>query len=118
MSEVETHYGKLRKVVIDEKYTIEEWCKEKCKEKNINELASYNHSWIEQFKDGFDEKYFIIDEEVWEVIEHIEADDSDIDIMIPNEDGTITFVQQFYNGGTCLSEVIEDGIKKIKNEKL
>jgi hypothetical protein len=34
--------------------------------------------------------------------------------MLPNEDGTITFIQQFYNGGTCLSEVIEEGIRKIK----
>jgi hypothetical protein len=115
MSEVETHYGKLRKVVIGEKYTIEQWCQEKCKEKDITELASYNHSWIEQFMDEFYEKYFIVNEEVWEVIEHIESSESDVDIMIPNEDGTITFLQQFYNGGTCLSEVIEEGIIKLKN---
>jgi hypothetical protein len=117
MSEVETHYGKLRKVVIGEKYTIEQWCEEKCKEEGITKLETYYHSWLENFIDEFHEKYFIINkEEVWEVIEHIEADDSDIDIMIPNEDGTITFIQQFYNGGTCLSEVIEEGIIKLKNK--
>jgi hypothetical protein len=33
--------------------------------------------------------------------------------MQKNEDGTITFVMQFYNGGTCLSECIEEELEKI-----
>ena len=58
----------------------------------------------------------LVGDEVWEAVEHIENADSDIDVMLPNEDGTITFVQQFYNGGTCLSEVIEEGIQKLRKD--
>jgi hypothetical protein len=36
--------------------------------------------------------------------------------MIPNEDGTITFFMEFYNGGTCLSEMIEEGLERLKKE--
>jgi len=60
-------------------------------------------------------KIFIIDDQIWEAIEHINiGSDDDIDIMILNEDGTITFVHQFYNGGTCLEKCIEVGIKGLK----
>ena len=115
MSSTETHFGKLRKVEV-KNYTLEQWCEHKCKENGNIELKSYFDSWQEQMIDEYYEKYFIVNGEVWEAIEHIESEDGEfIDIMIPNEDGTITFVQQFYNGGTCLSECIEDGIKKITN---
>ncbi len=119
MSQTETHFGKLRKVVIDEGCTIEDWCREKCEEKGITELASCYDSWLEQFRyELIEKKYFIVGDEIWEAFEHIKNDGfDDIDVMIPNEDGTITFVQQFYNGGTCLSEVIEEGIEKLNKQK-
>ena len=41
----------------------------------------------------------------------------DIDVMIENPDGTITFVYQFYNGGTCLSECIEHGLARLKKQQ-
>ena len=116
MSQTETHFGKLRKVEI-ENQTTEQWCENKCNEADIIELYSYCNNWKEMFKGEFYKKFFVVEDEIWEVIEHIESEDGeDIDVMIPNEDGTITFVQQFYNGGTCLSECIEDGIKRIKDE--
>lgn len=116
MSYTETHFGKLRKV----KYvdTVEEWFKQKCLEKGITELPKHTDTWREAFLD-LDKnykKYFVAENDICEAIDHIEAEESDIDVMIPNEDGTITFIQQFYNGGTCLSECIEDGIKRLKKE--
>jgi len=116
MSHTETHFGKLRKVVINEGHTVEDWCREKCEDAGYNEIASYHESWVEQFRDTFHEKYFIVGDEIWEAIEHIESDGDDLDIMIPNPDGTITFVNQFYNGGTCLNEVIEEGLQKIRKD--
>jgi len=116
MSYTETHFGKLRKVELGDQ-TIEQWSKSKCNEIGETELASYYESWQEKLTDcsEFYKKIFIVDDQVWEVIEHIESGDGDdINIMIPNEDGTITFVQQFYNGGTYLGECIEDGIKNLK----
>jgi hypothetical protein len=118
MSQTETHFGKLQKVEIKNQ-TLEQWCEIKCKEVGETKIESYYSSWQEQLMDcrEYYQKYFFIDGEAWEAVEHIESDDSNyIDVMIPNKDGTITFIQQFYNGGTCLSECIEDGIKRIKHK--
>lgn len=112
MSETKTHFGKLKKVELTS--SLEEWCKEKCNELGIQVIAPYNISWEEELRNECYDKYFFYDGEVWEIIEHIEESDGDIDILIPNEDGTITFVQQFYNGGTCLSECIEGGLGRLK----
>jgi hypothetical protein len=119
MSQTETHFGKLRKVEI-ENQTLEQWCEIKCKEAGNTKIESYYNSWQEQARDclEYNNKYFFVDGEVWEAIKHIESENGDdIDVMIPNTDGTILFLQQFYNGGTCLSECIEDGIKKIKDKQ-
>lgn len=119
MSQTETHFGKLRKVIIPENQTIEEWCKAKCLEMNITELPSYCDDWREVIKYDYSEKYFFTGDEIWEAFEHVECDEGDdINVMNPNEDGTITFVMQFYNGGTCLGEMIEEGLNKInKNDE-
>lgn len=117
MSHTETHFGKLRKVEFAEGKTLEDWCKAKCEELGYTEMATYHSTWEEQLRSEAYEKYFFADGEIWEAFDHIEADEDDIDVMIKNPDGTITFVYQFYNGGTCLSECIEDGLKRLKKNK-
>lgn len=113
MSEVETHFGKLRKV--ETSLTVENWCNNQCILAGIKEISPYNSTWQEELLTEFGRKFFIVNGEIWESVEHIEVDSGgDIDVMIPNEDGTITFVMQFYNGGTCLGECIEYGLKKLK----
>jgi hypothetical protein len=42
----------------------------------------------------------------------IDADDG-IYQLTPNEDGTLSFTMRFYNGGTCLSECIEEELLKL-----
>lgn len=120
MSQTETHFGKLRRVAsgFDENNTLEEWCIREFRKQGVTELKSYYDSWVEQFKDRFSEKYFIVNGEVWEAFEHVKNDGfDDINVMIPNEDGTVTFIQQFYNGGTCLDEVIEEELGRWLSEK-
>jgi hypothetical protein len=47
-------------------------------------------------------------------MEHKELDgEDDINNLTENEDGTISFVTRFYNGGTCLTEMLEDGLKEL-----
>ena len=116
MSNTEAHFGKLRRVELPENYTLEDWCREKCQDKGITEISSYNDSWEEEFRGEFHEKFFISNGEVWEAFEHVESEDGYADIMIPNSDGTITFFMEFYNGGTCISEMIEDGLERLKKE--
>ena len=119
MSYTETHVGKLRKVDL-EGLTLEQWSEKKCREKGDIELSSYYDDWREQFIDTGNNyrKYFIVNDEIYEAFDHIEGNDgNDIDILIPNNDGTYNFVMQFYNGGTCLSEMIEDAIKRVNKSK-
>lgn len=114
MSQTETHFGKLKKVELTQ--PVEDWCKDECTKLGKDSLPRCFSSWKELLMDltRYD-KYFFLKDEVWEAIEHVKSDgDSDIDIMIPNEDGTISFVQQFYNGGTCLSECIENSLLELK----
>ena len=116
MSHTETHIGKLRKVDLQGK-TRDEWCQEKCLELGKTEIASYNHSWEEQFRDESYQKYFFANGEIWEAFDHISKDDSDdIYEITPNSDGTVSFVMQFYNGGTCLTECIEEGLDKLNHK--
>lgn len=52
-----------------------------------------------------------------EVIEDKEEEDTqDISILTPNNDGTYSYIMQFYNGGTCLNEMLEDSIKNLKED--
>lgn len=112
MSRTETHFGKLKKVSLNNQ-SIEDWCKAKLSEVGMIELLGYS-SWQELFRDEFHNKYFFNKNCVWEVIEHMETDDNDIYHLSENADGTLTFVMSFYNGGTCLSECIEEKLEELK----
>jgi hypothetical protein len=119
MSQTETHIGKLRKVVLNEGYSIEDWCREKCQDNGVpNMLPELHNSWQETLLYHLDlyEKIFFVNGEIWESFEHKELDDDDIYEMEQNEDGSISFTMRFYNGGTCLSECIEEGLEKLKKE--
>jgi hypothetical protein len=114
MSKTELHIGKLRKVELKPDQSLENFYKEKLKEIGITELRKYDNDWEDAFKDEFQEKYFIVNDVIWEAFEHDEKDDSDdIYELKPNPDGTLSFIMKFYNGGTCLSECIEEELEKL-----
>lgn len=114
MSDMEYHYGKLRKVDLLGK-TKEEFFEEKCKEKGKNELEE--DTWEEVYLWNISsEEYFPIGNNIYEAYDHEETDDSDIQKLIPHEDGTFTFVMSFYNGGTCLSECIQEALESYKEK--
>lgn len=116
MSNTETHYGRLREIDNPQGLTIEELCKQLCEANGCTELDSYNDNWKEQVRCDFMDKYFVVNGVVYEFVEHIESDDTDIYHSWKNVDGTITIVTSFYNGGTCLSEVVEELIQKANSE--
>lgn len=117
MSQTETHFGKLRKVVFEADQTLEQWCEAKCKELDVKEISSYNKTWYEELREEGYEKFFFVKGEIWEAFEHQELEGEDIDILTENEDGTLNFIQQFYNGGTCLSECLEEAIERLNRKK-
>jgi hypothetical protein len=119
MSQTETHIGKLRKIVLNEGYSIEDWCREKCQDNGVpSMLPELYDSWQETllYHLDFYEKYFFVNGEIWESFDHKEMNGDDIYEIEPNEDGTLSFTMQFYNGGTYLSECIEEGLERLKKE--
>lgn len=117
MSNMESHVGKLRKVQRNEGQSVEDWCREKCEDNGVpSMLPELYDSWKETllYHLDFYEKFFFVNDEIWEVYEHREFDDDDdIYEITPNPDGTISFTMRFYNGGTCLSECIEEGLEQL-----
>ena len=116
MSEVEFHTGRLRKIAIHS--TTEEWCQSACQLNGIKEMSSYNKTWVDEFKDNdvLGKKYFIHNESIYEVLEHLQSDEENYFMrLINNADGTITFIGQFYNGGTCFDEMLEEALDEHNN---
>lgn len=117
MSEVERHIGKLKKVDLNGK-SIDEWYKSKCKELGILTIPFY-----ETYKSTYCDKVYPlcpveVDGKLFEIMEDQEVENYvDISILDENPDGTFRYVMQFYNGGTCLTERLEDALKD-KNELL
>lgn len=119
MSYTEFHTGKLYPVRIEK--DLETTCRAIANRFNI-ELGN---DWQEDFRDHFDEyknkknhaneEYFIHSEKLYRVIDH-EKDDSENYFMklSRNGDGSISFVGQFYNGGTCFSEMLEEALDELK----
>lgn len=113
MSQTEFHVGKLVPVDL-QGLTLEEMCKKICQEWGCTEIDSFNDSWEEQLKSDSYERYFIVDGIIYFLQDHTEDEpDGHFMNMRRESDGTINFVTQFYNGGTCLSEMVEDGISEM-----
>lgn len=121
MSYTEKHLGRLRKVDLQGK-SLEEWCKEQCEIRNVKRNKyQLNDTWTELFKDhmiGHQPigSYHIIGDNVYQLIHHREITE-DFDVFWFEPDGDIQFAVEFYNGGTCLEEVMEEGVKRLENAK-
>ena len=115
MSCTETHFGKLKEVILDNQ-TRDEWCKEKCLAEGVIEILSYCNDWAGTFANSFS-THFLIKDKIYEIIEHEEISEDDGDFKAwKNSDGTISFATQFYNGGTCLEEMLQDGLDDLKEK--
>jgi hypothetical protein len=119
MSRTEFHTGKLYPVKIE--IGLEDTCRSIAKRFDI-ELSE---DWKEDFMDSFDEytnkrrsqpeEYFIHGEKLYRVIDHIESEDEEYFMRLSrNSDGSLQFIGQFYNGGTCFSEMLEEALDELK----
>lgn len=121
MSETETHSGKLIKIQLSKIDTVESFCKGMCEKEGITSIPSYNQSWIETFK--YDSKaaseYFILNNNIiYKMAEHLAGDDDSYFMKIyPNADGSLSFIGQFYNGGTCLDEMLSEALEEHINKE-
>lgn len=90
------------KRVLDDKFEEEEW---NDSDGNIYEFISMS---------DLDEEFFYSKEKLYKTIEIKDVDPYD-DLQILKEDsrGGYWFEMKYYNGGTCLSEMIEEALEKL-----
>jgi hypothetical protein len=120
MSQTEFHTGRLYPVRLAG--TLEETCRAIATRHDI-ELGE---DWQEDFRDKFNEyeyknkrtteEYFIHGEKLYRVIDHEELlEASEYFMKLSREDnGSISFIGQFYNGGTCFSEMLEEALDDLQ----
>lgn len=123
MSYTEKHIGRLVEVDFDSIGTTpEHFYKTHCEYHNYNSLTVTKYrepytykSWEEMYWEELwdEDNLYRVDGKVYRLVEHTELED-DIFKFWKNADGSISFVAEFYNGGTCLSEIIEEGVRKVK----
>lgn len=109
MSETETHLGKLRRIECDSQ---NEFAADIMKDKG--EIPNYYDNPLKWMIDEYGDRYVSTPKGLYEIIDHKELDSNDdINDLKENEDGTIDFISRFYNGGTYLGEMLQEGLKKL-----
>lgn len=116
MSETEIHIGKLNEIDL-KGVPVATWCENKCKELGIK-LESWHDDYIdalqsETYYSRSDVFYLVHGNKVYEVKDKELEEYYDILEIYPNNDGSYSYVMKFYNGGTCLSECLEEKLNKI-----
>ena len=110
MSEVVRYRGKLREVENKTGLTVDELCKKICIQLGEELLPTFYSSYREQLADTYD--YVTYKDRLYEIVEKqlLYPSDSRYDGII-NEDGSIEFDVQYYNGGcnfdTALSNALD-----------
>lgn len=111
MSSYETHKGKIKKVDchFDEpRYFLSK------------HLVDFDYEGLSLmdviYELDLQDKYIALDDTLYEWIEHTVKYDEEDDFcdLTENADGTISVHAQFYNGGTCIDEMIENNVPRIK----
>ena len=125
MSYTELQTGKIRKIGEMTFEDAEEICKNLCRDispKRYNEIIkngfkSYEHSWMEVVNDEmYDGKSFLLYKNGILYMVHDVKNYEDEGFFFRKEkinDTEYSFVTQYYNGGTCLPEIIEEEVDKI-----
>lgn len=124
MSDYERIKGKIRKIDL-QGLSVEEYAKRIVEEKGLaSEVGQGPYfyetnieflKWGDDWEEG---QYVTIDDELYLIYDTCDLDpSSDYINVTPIGNDTYEFDTSFYNGGTYLTEMIEDGIKRLKRKK-
>lgn len=106
MSQQETVIGKLVLVDTDD---YEKYAKEVL---IVNGDKLLPISCLEQLLEYYSDEYMIINDELYHnVIDFQTSDDPNFCVVNPSDNG-FTYATSFYNGGTWMTEMIEDELKR------
>lgn len=110
MSEYETHRGKLIPVDL-EGQSLEDYCKELLDDSGY--VYDYT-KWKQDFHELMYEDYIIYGDALYK-IEDNERDDGDsfVEATKDKETSVINYDMRFYNGGTCLREMLVEVFKIV-----
>jgi len=110
MSETETHIGTLTPVKQEANESLQDVALEILKIKGVT-LFDRGSDFIELFREECYDDYALIDKKFYQVKTKKTSCGDDIYHARKNDDGTIDFVVQFYNGGFTLEEALEEAVK-------
>ena len=126
MSDYSRETGKAKRILKNaSKEMIERWCHSEYERLygETLELPEHSSSWLDTLNDKsyyMDDKdyYFVIEDELWKVedLQKKGIRDSYCELKKINED-EYEFDTQYYNGGTCWSEMLEDELKELKGKE-
>jgi hypothetical protein len=113
MSGTRISSGKITKVDLQGK-TIEEWCKYE-----IGPLAegippgmSYYDYYLSECEDFENYIFNFSENTIWEIDQDVnKAAYEDLEIYHVNDDGSISFTAVFYDGGTCIQEILREYVE-------
>jgi hypothetical protein len=92
---------------------IQEAYARECEYNKYSDRGPWRRLWFDNTDDC--EQLIEVDGELWEVADvELETDDT---IMHKVSDTEYTYYTSFYNGGCCLSEVLEYGLKRQKRNE-
>ena len=113
MSRTEFHNGTLGLIT---SHNIDDMAKLiLLKEYSINSLPSDYNSYVEYLCDNYYYKFIVIDNKLYEINDtEIEEDDFTMEEIRP---GYYKYNGGFYNGGTCLHEMLEEFLLEILSKK-
>lgn len=111
MSQQEMHIGTLTEVKLDVNQTMNDLMMKIMDDQNITYDQKY--SVESYFSDGSIDGYYFYKDTMYKVADN-EYNDDDICLATKNENGTISFVLSFYNGGTDFNEMLGDALLDLK----
>lgn len=113
MSDYESHRGKIYQV--DTELSCEEFAKEYYI-KHYGELPSYYETYVEAMG-GESEEFYFYNDKVYQIVN--KKFDPDMDEFYFQElaDNSIEYSFRFYNGGTCLSEQVQEVLMRLENKE-
>ena len=123
MSYTELHTGKLKPIQYNmsiedfknwletkEGFEVEDFEYYLKEEYNIFQVRDKS----KKYKESMYIKYVYNKGTLYEMVQHSGEKDTDyLNITEKLEDDTINFTYLFYNGGTCFSEMLEEGLNKV-----
>jgi hypothetical protein len=117
MSDYESHSGKLKVIERFPEETFDQLCRRIWVSNGMSEDKYEPYSLMHDLP-GFEPKYLIVGETLYEIIDHKDhGEDEDSFVRIhENPDNTLSFHTRFYNGGTYLLEMLEEGVEKLKKK--